>query len=68
VIGYASADTDPLWLFEGPPELASFRKLLAGRQGTTLRKTGSLLEINEAFAAQIVANGKALTGTGIVSM
>jgi acetyl-CoA C-acetyltransferase len=56
VVGYASAATDPLWLFEAP-ELA-LKKLLA-RTGTKL-EDWDLLEINEAFAAQIVANGKAL--------
>jgi acetyl-CoA C-acetyltransferase len=56
VLGYASAATDPLWLFEAP-ELA-LRKLLQ-RTGTTL-DDWDLLEINEAFAAQIVANGKAM--------
>jgi acetyl-CoA C-acetyltransferase len=56
VVGYASAATDPLWLFEAP-ELA-LKKLLA-RTGTQLGDW-DLLEINEAFAAQVVANGKAL--------
>ncbi|HEX8968605.1 MAG TPA: acetyl-CoA C-acyltransferase [Chloroflexota bacterium] len=56
VIGYASAATDPLWLFEAP-ELA-LKKLLL-KTGTAL-DDWDLLEINEAFAAQIVANGKAL--------
>ena len=56
VLGYSSAATDPLWLFEAP-ELA-LRKLFE-RTGTTLGDW-DLLEINEAFAAQIVANGKAL--------
>jgi acetyl-CoA C-acetyltransferase len=56
VVGYASAATDPLWLFEAP-ELA-LRKLLH-KTGTALGDW-DLLEINEAFAAQIVANGKAL--------
>jgi acetyl-CoA C-acetyltransferase len=56
VIGYASAATDPLWLFEAP-ELA-LNKLFQ-KTGTTL-SDWDLLEINEAFAAQIVANGKAL--------
>jgi acetyl-CoA C-acetyltransferase len=57
VIGYASAATDPLWLFEAP-ELA-LNKLFQ-KTGTTLADW-DLLEINEAFAAQIVANGKALS-------
>ncbi|MDQ3809897.1 MAG: acetyl-CoA C-acetyltransferase [Chloroflexota bacterium] len=56
VIGYASAATDPLWLFEAP-ELA-LRKLLQ-KTGTSL-DDWDLLEINEAFASQIVANGKDL--------
>jgi acetyl-CoA C-acetyltransferase len=56
VIGYASAATDPLWLFEAP-ELAL--KKLFQKTGTALADW-DLLEINEAFAAQIVANGKAL--------
>jgi acetyl-CoA C-acetyltransferase len=56
IVGYASAATDPLWLFEAP-ELA-LRKLFQ-KTGTTL-EDWDLLEINEAFAAQIVANGKAL--------
>lgn len=56
VLGYASAATDPLWLFEAPEMVLG--KLLA-RTGTTL-DDWDLLEINEAFAAQIVANGKAL--------
>ena len=56
ILGYASAATDPLWLFEAP-EMA-LKKLLA-RTGTSL-SDWDLLEINEAFAAQIVANGKAM--------
>jgi acetyl-CoA C-acetyltransferase len=56
VLGYASAATDPLWLFEAP-ELA-LRKLF-DKTGTSL-DDWDLLEINEAFAAQIVANGKAM--------
>jgi acetyl-CoA C-acetyltransferase len=57
VVGYASAATDPLWLFEAP-ELAL--KKLFDKTRTTLADW-DLLEINEAFAAQIVANGKALS-------
>jgi acetyl-CoA C-acetyltransferase len=56
VLGYASAATDPLWLFEAP-ELA-LRKLFE-KTGTSV-DDWDLLEINEAFAAQIVANGKDL--------
>jgi acetyl-CoA C-acetyltransferase len=56
VLGYASSATDPMWLFEAP-ELA-LRKLFQ-KTGTSLADW-DLLEINEAFAAQIVANGKAM--------
>jgi acetyl-CoA C-acetyltransferase len=56
VLGYASSATDPLWLFEAP-ELAL--KKLFQKTGTSLADW-DLLEINEAFAAQIVANGKAM--------
>jgi acetyl-CoA C-acetyltransferase len=56
VLGYASAATDPLWLFEAP-ELALSK--LFKRTGTSL-DDWDMLEINEAFAAQVVANGKAL--------
>jgi len=56
ILGYASAATDPLWLFEAP-EMAL--KKLFQKTGTTL-DDWDLLEINEAFAAQIVANGKDL--------
>jgi acetyl-CoA C-acetyltransferase len=56
VLGYASAATDPLWLFEAP-EIALAK--LFKKTGTRL-EDWELLEINEAFAAQIVANGKAL--------
>ncbi len=55
MLGYASAATDPLWLFEAP-EMAL--KKLFQKTGTSL-DDWDLLEINEAFAAQIVANGKA---------
>jgi acetyl-CoA C-acetyltransferase len=57
VLGYASAATDPLWLFEAP-EMALAK--LFKKTGTTL-EDWDLLEINEAFAAQIVANGKAMS-------
>ncbi len=56
VLAYASAATDPLWLFEAPELVLA--KLLK-KTATTL-DDWDLLEINEAFAAQIVANGKAL--------
>ena len=56
IVGYASAATDPLWLFEAP-ELAL--KKLFDKTRTSVADW-DLLEINEAFAAQIVANRKPL--------
>jgi acetyl-CoA C-acetyltransferase len=56
VIGYASAATDPLWIFEAPP--LAIRKLLA-RTGLTLGDF-DLIEVNEAFAAQVLANASEL--------
>jgi acetyl-CoA C-acetyltransferase len=56
VTGYASAATDPLWLFDAPP--LAIRRLLE-RTGLHLDDF-DLLEVNEAFAAQIVANGTTL--------
>ncbi|HLI26216.1 MAG TPA: thiolase family protein [Chloroflexota bacterium] len=54
VLGAASAATEPLWLFEAPP--LAVRKLL-DRTGLRLDDF-DLLEVNEAFAAQIVANSR----------
>lgn len=56
IVGYAHAANDPGWLFDAPP--AAVEKLLA-RTGQTLDEF-DLIEVNEAFAAQVVANGKAL--------
>src|SRR5437588_3697679 len=56
IVGYASAAIDPLWLFEAP-ELALPK--LFDKTRTSVADW-DLLEINEAFAAQIVANGKEL--------
>lgn len=56
ITGYAQAAVEPKWLFTAP--VHAIRKLL--------EKTGykvddfDLMEVNEAFAAQIVANGKEL--------
>ena len=54
----ASANTalDPLWLFEAP--VPTIRRLLE-KTGTSLDDY-DLLEVNEAFAAQMVADGKLL--------
>ena len=56
VTGYASVATDPLWLFDAPP--LAIRRLLE-RTGLHLDDF-DLLEVNEAFAAQVVANGATL--------
>ena len=56
VVAHATAGTDPLWLFDAPVD--AIRKLLA-KTGTTLDDY-DLIEVNEAFAAQILANGKVL--------
>jgi acetyl-CoA C-acetyltransferase len=56
VTGYATASLAPGRLFEAPE--VAIRRLLE-RTRTTLDDY-ELLEINEAFAAQVLANGKAL--------
>jgi acetyl-CoA C-acetyltransferase len=56
VVGHAATGIEPLWLFDAPVDAT--RKLLE-RTETDLADY-DLLEINEAFAAQIVANGRAL--------
>ncbi|MBI4491521.1 MAG: acetyl-CoA C-acetyltransferase [Chloroflexi bacterium] len=56
ITGYATAAVQPRWLFDAPS--LAVRRLLE-RTGTRLEDY-DLLEVNEAFAAQIVANGKVL--------
>jgi len=56
IAGYAQAAVQPLALFDAPP--AAIKRLLE-RTGTTLDDY-DLWEINEAFAAQILANGQVL--------
>jgi acetyl-CoA C-acetyltransferase len=60
VLGYASAGIEPRWLFDAPP--LAIRRLL-DRTGLRLADF-DLLEINEAFAAQILANGATLNWDG----
>jgi acetyl-CoA C-acetyltransferase len=60
ITGYATAGVEPLWLFDAPVE--AIRKLLR-RTGTTLRDY-DLIELNEAFAAQVLADGKQLEPEG----
>ena len=56
VVAHATVGTSPLWLFDAP--VAAIERLLE-KTGTSL-DSYDLLEVNEAFAAQILANGKVL--------
>ena len=56
IIGYAQADVAPEWLFEAPIE--GVRRLIEKVGGTL--DDFDLIEINEAFAAQTLADGREL--------
>ncbi len=56
ILGYAQADVAPEWLFEAP--IHGVRRLLE-RLGRDL-DSFDLIEINEAFAAQVLADGNEL--------
>jgi acetyl-CoA C-acetyltransferase len=56
ITGYAQADVAPEWLFEAP--IYGVRRLIE-RVGGTLDDF-DLIEINEAFAAQVLADGNEL--------
>jgi acetyl-CoA C-acetyltransferase len=56
IVAYAQAEVAPKWLFMAPVE--GVRRLL-GRSGLPL-EAFDLVEINEAFAAQTLADGRAL--------
>jgi acetyl-CoA C-acetyltransferase len=56
VVAHSTAACDPLWLFDAP--VLAIEKLLK-KTGTSLDDY-DLIEVNEAFAAQILANGKSL--------
>jgi acetyl-CoA C-acetyltransferase len=56
IVGYAQADVAPEWLFEAP--IHGVRRLIE-RVGGSLDDY-DLIEINEAFAAQVLADGNAL--------
>jgi acetyl-CoA C-acetyltransferase len=56
VVAHTTAACDPLWLFDAP--VLAIEKLLK-KTGTSLDDY-DLVEVNEAFAAQILANGKSL--------
>ena len=57
ITGYAAADITPRYVFAAPP--LAIKRLLE-RTGMMLRDF-DLIEVNEAFAAQVVANGKELS-------
>jgi acetyl-CoA C-acetyltransferase len=56
IVGYAQADVAPEWLFEAP--IHGVRRLLEKVGGTV--NDFDLIEINEAFAAQVLADGNEL--------
>jgi acetyl-CoA C-acetyltransferase len=56
ITGYAQAAVEPKWIFDAPAH--AIRRLLE-RTGHRLDDF-DLIEVNEAFAAQVLANGKAL--------
>jgi len=56
IVGYAQAEVAPKWLFLAPVE--GVRRLQA-RTGLPV-EAFDLIEINEAFAAQVLADGRAL--------
>ena len=60
ITGYTQAAVDPQWLFIAP--VHAVRRLLK-QTGTTLADY-DLIELNEAFAAQTVADGKELERDG----
>jgi acetyl-CoA C-acetyltransferase len=60
IIGYAQSAAAPKYLFDAPSK--AIPKLLE-KIGWTLAEV-DLIELNEAFAAQVLANGYALAGQG----
>jgi acetyl-CoA C-acetyltransferase len=60
VVGYAQSAVAPKYLFDAPAK--AMPRLLA-KLGWTLRDV-DLIELNEAFAAQVLANGYALADQG----
>lgn len=56
ITGYAQAALEPKWIFDAPSH--AIRRLLQ-KTGTRLEEY-DLIEVNEAFAAQVLANGQSL--------
>ncbi|MCA9970395.1 MAG: acetyl-CoA C-acetyltransferase [Anaerolineales bacterium] len=61
IVGYTLAAVEPLWLFDAPAH--AIPKLLE-RIGWAFAD-GDLFELNEAFAAQVLANGARLERAGV---
>ena len=60
IVGYAQVAVEPKFIFDAPAR--AIPRLLS-KIGWTLDRV-DLIEINEAFAAQVLANGYALAGQG----
>ncbi len=60
IVGYAQAAVDPKYIFAAPAKVIP---LLLEKTGWTLSDV-DLVELNEAFAAQILANGQELSNQG----
>jgi acetyl-CoA C-acetyltransferase len=60
IVGYAQAAVEPKYIFDAP---ARAIPRLLDKVGWTLAEV-DLIELNEAFAAQMLANGRALAGLG----
>lgn len=60
IVGYAQSAVDPKYIFAAP---AKAIPLLLEKTGWTLSEV-DLIELNEAFAAQILANGQELSEIG----
>jgi acetyl-CoA C-acetyltransferase len=61
IVGYTHAAVEPLWLFDAP---ARAMPRLLEQIGWTLDDV-DLIELNEAFAAQALANGARLSNAGL---
>jgi acetyl-CoA C-acetyltransferase len=60
ILGYAQAAVEPKYLFDAPSKAIP---LVLQRVGLQLKDI-DLIELNEAFAAQVLANGAALSSQG----
>lgn len=60
IVGYSQAAVEPRYLFDAPARVIP---RILDRVGWTLADV-DLLELNEAFAAQMLANGRALAAAG----